>query len=71
MDLVGREYGWGIENYENITKVSAMMVNEEKIGIYQDAGQNRWYKDKLPNNVSRVEHLEELRASEFKGGLII
>ena len=71
VDLVGREYGWEIENYENITKVSAMMVNEEKIGIYQDAGQKRWYKDKLPNNVSRVEHLEELRASEFKGGLII
>ncbi|MGA7900149.1 MAG: cobalamin biosynthesis central domain-containing protein, partial [Nitrososphaeraceae archaeon] len=37
VDLVGREYGWEIENYENITKVSAMMVNEEKIGIYQDA----------------------------------
>lgn len=71
VDLVGREYGWEIENYENITKVSAMMVNEEKIGIFQDAGQKKWYKGKLPNNVSRVEDLKELWAPEFKGGLVI
>lgn len=71
VDLVGREYSWEIENYENITKVSAMMVNEEKIGIFQDAGQKKWYKGKLPNNVSRVEDLKELWAPEFKGGLVI
>jgi len=71
VDLVGREYGWEIENYENITRVSAMMVNEEKIGVYQDIGQREWYKGKLPPNVFRVESLEEIKASEFKGGLII
>ena len=39
VDPVGREYGSGIENYENITKVSAMMVNEEKIGIFQEGSE--------------------------------
>ena len=71
VDLIGREYGWEIENYENITKVSAMMVNEEKIGAYQDIGQTKWHKSKLPSNVVKVENLEEIRSSDFKGGLVI
>jgi cobalt-precorrin 5A hydrolase len=71
VDLVGREYGWEIENSESITKVSAMMVNDEKIGVFQDTGQNDWYKVKLPPNVHKVNFLEEIKAPEFKGGLII
>ncbi len=71
VDLVGREYGWEIENTENITRVSAMMVNNEKIGVFQDSGQNDWYKGKLPSNVHKVNFLEEINSSEFKGGLII
>ena len=39
VDLVGREFGWTIENFDNVTKVSAKMVNEEKIALYQDAGE--------------------------------
>ena len=31
VDLIGREFGWKIENNENVTKVSALMVNEEKM----------------------------------------
>lgn len=71
VDLVGREYGWEIENGQNITRVSAMMVNEEKIGVFQDGGQNDWYKGKLPLNVHKLNFLEEIKAAEFKGCLII
>src|SRR6186997_724229 len=33
VDLVGREFGWKIENPENVTRVSAFMVNEERIAL--------------------------------------
>jgi cobalt-precorrin 5A hydrolase len=39
VDLVGKNFGWTIDNFENVTKVSAMMVNEEIIGFYQDSGE--------------------------------
>jgi cobalt-precorrin 5A hydrolase len=46
------------------------MVNEEKIGIYQDAGKTSWY-EKLPSNVTIFKSLEELKKSNSKGYLII
>src|SRR5919109_5083584 len=53
VDLVGRDFGWTIENYQNVTKVSALMVNEEKIGLYQDTGEKGWWPPtSLPQNVT-------------------
>jgi cobalt-precorrin 5A hydrolase len=71
VDLVGREFGWIIENFENVTKVSAFMVNEEKIAIYQDAGEKKWRVAPLPKNVTIVESIDQVKSPEFKGGLII
>lgn len=71
VDLLGKEFGWKIENDQNITKTSALMVNEEKIGIYQDAGEKKWWKSDLPKNVSIHDSLEDLRSSDSKAYLII
>jgi len=72
VDLVGREFGWKIENNENVTKVSALMVNEEKIGLYQETGEkNWWHTPSLPKNVIMVRSLDELRSPDFRGALII
>jgi cobalt-precorrin 5A hydrolase len=72
VDLVGRDFGWTIENYQNVTKVSAFMVNEEKIGLYQDAGEkNWWHTTSFPQNVAVTKDLYELKAPDFKGALII
>jgi cobalt-precorrin 5A hydrolase len=72
VDLVGREFGWTIENYENVTKVSAFMVNEEKMGLYQETGEKNWWKElSLPKNVSVVKSLDEIKSTDFKGALII
>lgn len=70
VDLVGKDLGWKIEDDSTVTKVSAHMVNEEKIGIFQDAGDKNWYKE-LPNNVKFFDSLEELKNSDSKGFLII
>ena len=71
VDLVGREFNWTIDNYENVTKVSASMVNEEKIAIYQDAGQRNWWQGTLPGNVTVVDSIEKIRSQEYKAALII
>jgi len=73
VDLVGRELGWLIDNDSTVTKISALMVNEEKIGLYQDAGEKNWWQPnrELPKNVHIYKTLEELKKSECRGFLII
>jgi cobalt-precorrin 5A hydrolase len=71
VDLLGNNFQWRIENFENVTKVSAHMVNEEKIGVYQDAGESNWWDKELPKNVTVVQNIDELRSDDFKAGLII
>ncbi len=70
VDLVGREFGWKIEDDSNVTKISAHMVNEEPIGVFQDAGNQNWYKE-LPKNVSIYKNLDDLKQSNSKAHLII
>lgn len=70
VDLVGREFGWKIDNDSTVTKISAYMVNEENIGIYQEAGKMNWWKE-LPKNVKIYHSLEEIKNSESRGYLII
>jgi cobalt-precorrin 5A hydrolase len=71
VDLLGSEFKWRIENFESVTKISAFMVNEEKIGVYQDTGETKWWNKELPKNVSIVKDIDELRSDDFKAGLII
>jgi cobalt-precorrin 5A hydrolase len=71
VDLLGSDFKWHIENFENVTKVSAHMVNEEKIGIYQDAGETNWWNKELPKNVTILDNIDELKSDDFKAGLII
>ncbi len=71
VDLLGKEFGWEIEDDSTVTKVSAFMVNEEEIGVFQDAGNKNWWNKKLPINVIIYSSIEELEKSEAKGFLII
>ena len=70
VDLVGKEFGWKIDDESTVTRVSAYMVNEEKIGIFQDTGRKDWYK-KLPVNVKMFEGMEEMTRYGARGFLII
>jgi len=71
VDLVGKGFGWEIDGDTTVTKVSAFMVNKEKIGVFQDAGEKDWWKKELPDNVSKYENFEKLKNSGSKGFLII
>lgn len=71
VDLLGKEFGWKIDDDSTVTKVSAFMVNEEKIGIFQDAGNKDWWNKKLPSNVTIYSSINEMKNSQSKGFLII
>ena len=70
VDLVGREFGWKIDDETTVTKISAHMVNAEPIGVFQQTGNKKWYKE-LPKNVTIYDNLEELKKSNSKAHLII
>jgi cobalt-precorrin 5A hydrolase len=70
VDLVGRDLNWKIDDDSRVTKISAHMVNEEPIGVFQQVGKKNWYKE-LPKNVSIFETLDDLKRSNSKGYLII
>lgn len=71
VDLVGREFGWKIDGDSSVTRISALMVNEEKIGIYQDAGEKNWWKSDLPKNVTVYQSIDKMTGSDCKAYLII
>ena len=71
VDLVGREFGWTIDDDAHVTAVSAHMVNEEPIGVYQDVGRTDWHKKELPKNVTMYDSMGDLRDSGSKACLII
>ena len=70
VDLVGREFNWKIDDDSTVTKISAHMVNEEPIGVLQEVGNKKWYKE-LPKNVTVYDSLEDLKKSKSKAHLII
>ena len=70
VDLVGRQFGWKIDDETTVTKISAHMVNSEPIGVFQQTGNTKWYKE-LPKNVTIYDNLEELKKSNSKAHLII
>jgi cobalt-precorrin 5A hydrolase len=44
IDLLGLEWGWKIEQRDNLTRLSALIVRGESIGVYQDVGRRDWWQ---------------------------
>ena len=70
VDLVGKEFGWKIDDETSVTKISANMVNEEPIGVFQETGNKKWF-EKLPKNVTIYDSLEIMKNSKSISYLII
>jgi len=73
VDILGREFGWTLDSKENVTKVSASVVNQEPIAFYQEAGEPGWWKrdTPLPANIRLCRSFEELDDPAFKAVLIV
>ena len=70
VDMLGSKFNWSIESKSLITKISALMINEEKIGAYQEVGETSW-RDKLPKNVTVYQNINTLKKSKSKAFLVI
>ncbi|MCX6010051.1 MAG: precorrin-3B C(17)-methyltransferase [Chloroflexi bacterium] len=73
VDLLGREFGWELEDNRSVSAVSAALVNGEPVGIYQDAGEKNWWPKtkRLPDNVRIFTTIEALTQSNSQAGLIV
>ncbi len=73
VDLLGQELGWEIDGQENVTRVSAAIVNDEVVGLFQDAGEPDWWPraKPLPTNIQLFESIESLGREDIAGGLIV
>lgn len=73
VDLLGREYGFEIDNFEMVTEVSAAVVNEERVHIIQEAGELGWwpYAKPLPVYLKVFNSLEAARQQPFDAALVI
>lgn len=74
VDLLGREFGWRIEDAaETVTRVSAAVVNGAPVGVFQEAGEPGWWPpDKpLPGNVTLYPSWEALAESPCVAALAI
>lgn len=73
VDLLGRNFGWEIDNFDKVTQVSAAVVNEERIALIQEAGERNWwtYDKPLPAHIQVFHTLDEARDTAFDAALII
>ncbi len=70
VDLLGKEFGWTIEDERNVTSVSASVVNEEPVAVVQTAGERNWWTGALPANLRPVS-MAEAAGPGFNAALVI
>ncbi len=73
IDLLGKEFGWQIEDGDSLTQVAASLVNGECVGIYQDAGETDWWHEDspLPSNIRVFTSIEAFMEFHCQAALII
>jgi precorrin-4 C11-methyltransferase len=71
LDLLGREQGWSLHRAECLAGLSAALVNGNRVGVVQDAGDAGWWPDPVPANLSRYEALANLAQAAPKAAMII
>lgn len=73
VDILGREFGWTIEDETHLVTASASVVNEEPLVVIQESGEKNWWKHDrpIPDHIKVLSSLEEAMEEEFNAALII
>jgi len=72
VDLLGSEFGFIIEDFTNVTKASAAIVNEDSVALVQEVGDREWlHTTKLPTNIDLYPSLAELKTDKYQAVLLI
>jgi cobalt-precorrin 5A hydrolase len=72
VDLIGREFGWVIEQAECLAEVASAVVNGHAVAVYQDAGEPDWWQlfGAWPEHFHRVDGWPG-DAARFAAALVI
>lgn len=72
VDLLGRQFGWQIEDRSTITRVSAAIIDGEPVAIFQEAGEDvRRAGQPLSRNISVYPSLDMLKSSGCTAAVVI
>ena len=72
VDILGRELGWVTEARDkSLTRVAAMMVNEEPIAMVQEVGSKEWWgkATPIPKNIHLFDDFKEVDLERYNGVL--
>lgn len=73
VDIFGRELGFVVDDFKNVTPVSAAVVNEEPILIIQESGEKNWWKHnrELPKQMKVTDSIKALFDETYNATLVI
>ena len=71
LDLLPGIYGWQMCYEKNLTAISAVVVNEEPLLVYQDCGSRTWFPHQLPEQWKMAASVEEVFQSDISDVLYI
>lgn len=66
VDLLGRQWGWRVENLPAAKRVSAALVNGDPVGVAQEVGETTWWPTGAPA-LQRYASAEALAAAGLAG----
>jgi cobalt-precorrin 5A hydrolase len=69
IDIMGKPFGWYREPCDDLTEISAAVVNDEPVVIVQESGETDWIPESLPQNLKIFHTLDE--AQNFKAEYFI
>ncbi len=73
VDLVGRKFGWTIDDFSTVTAVSAAVVNEEPVAFIRKTGEKNWWmrSTPLPANIHVLESVQSMSDRTISAVLLV
>lgn len=72
VDLLGQGLGWKVEKWENTARVSADVINGERVGLVQTCGEKDWLESApIPENIYLFSSIEEAQGERPESLLLI
>ena len=73
VDILGKKFGWVVEQSSALTPASASVVNEEPVALIQESGETNWWNfdKKLPENIHVYHSINDLTTNDYKSTLWI
>lgn len=71
LDLLGQDEGWTIATLQNVTRVTAALVNGERVAVYQEAGSRAWLSQPEAATLQYVPDLAALTDRAIPAAIVI